>query len=280
MNTEKNKITVDAEKKTIMGIAIGAGTISLFLYFFDAVPIMITAFLSLMLTSLLYAFLGGIKDAELKWKMGKIGGSLAGMAILGIFINPELEKYNPPISPIAPNPNSWIAVDSSGSFISVTIGKETYSKNVTEFLRNAEWGVEIDSTLIWITQGNRHLAQLDPMAIKQVGFFDSIKMSPGKGIQYTEQLTVGAEANLTPTYPFTIRATQFKDEYNEFQILNENNEIILERGLLRTKNFRAFEYDEKHYLIFVVRANHIDTERGPWSVFGLTQITRTLSIAQ
>ncbi len=268
---------MSTDKKVALWVAGISLLVSVVLWILDAASIMIASMWALMLTAILHHFLGGTEGARIKWRAVEFTGAGAVFVFFGWFINGELKENKTAISP---NPDSWIAVDSSGAFIPVTIGNKTYEQNITNFLRGAEWGTETDSGMIWVTKGNHRLAQLDPTALDHAGLFNSIEMSQGKGIQYSTELHVEEEESLAPVYPFIIRATQFKEEYNEFTILGEHGEVVLDLGLLRTRNFQVFEHEEQYYLVFVVRARHNDPVNPPWAVFGLTQITLELSIAQ
>ncbi|MDE0004971.1 MAG: hypothetical protein OXQ29_19950 [Rhodospirillaceae bacterium] len=162
----------------------------------------------------------------------------------------------------------------------MTIGSETYSHDVSDFLRNAVWGVRLDSGMLRVTEREHDLGRIESPSLHQLGLFDHIEMSQGIGIQFTTQLTAGAEADLRPVYPFKIQTTQFSDNYNAFAVLDENDTVVLAHGLLRTRDFQFFEYGGNHYLIFVSRAVHNDPGAAPWAVFGFAQVSPILRLDQ
>ncbi len=240
----------------------------------SAPPILTAVCVGLIVTAMLYRFLGGVEGASFKVTTFKAGGGVAVMAIATLFVNGELVKRNPLIDP---SPESWVALDRNGAFTPVTIGGTTYSPDVSTFLRDAVWHADDDSGLIRVMEGNYGLASLDFESLGRLGLFDWIEMSQDKGIQFTGELTAGAEYDLLPVYPFKVRATQFKDEYNGFDVLDAHDRIVFSQGLLRTRNFQLFEYVGEHYLIFVSRARHNDPNKEPWAVFGFTQVDPILS---
>jgi len=244
---------------------------------FAAPPIIVAGSGSLVITTALYGFLGGTKEARLRVKGFKAAGSVAVFVFVMWLINLELVKRNPVIEPTS---QSWIAIDKNGAPIPVTIGGKEYEQNVTEFLRGAMWSVEGNSELIRARKDSHGLAILDPSSLEHLGLFNRIEMSPDRGIQPVYHLTAGSEEDLSPVYPLKIRATQFKNEYNGFEILNTNNDVVFNQGLLRRRDFQSFEYDGQHYLIFVWGADHTDLDRGPWASFGITQIAPLLKFSE
>ena len=266
-------MSMNSETKIVLaliGVFLLCAILSLAL---NAPPIITSCSMAATLTALVHRFLGGLRGASVRVKTFKATGGLAAFLILMFFINSKLEKYSPVVSP---NPDSWIAVDQNGQFIPVTIGRDTYEQNATEFLRDAVWQAGADSGLIRAEQGGHYLASIDRASLERLGLIDRIEMSQGKGIQFSDKLTAGSEFDLSPVYPLKIRATQFKDEYNGFDILDSNDVTVFSYGLLRTRNFQFFEYERAHYLIFVSRANHMGTSEAPWAAFGLTQVSPLL----
>ena len=174
-------------------------------------------------------------------------------------------------------PSGWVAIDRSGAPTAVTIGGELYSQDVSIFLSDAVWGTKLESGMIRVTEREHGLGKIDFSSLGRLGLFGGIEMIPGRGIRYTGELTAGMEADLSPVYPYKIRTAQFTDSYNGFSVLDEHNAVVLREGLLRTKNFQFFEHEGRHFLIFVSRAVHNDSENAPWAVFGFAQVNPTLN---
>ena len=262
--------TEDIIAFVLTGIFLACATVSLVL---KAPPVITASSVAATLTAVLYRFLGGLGGVSITIKTVKATGSLATVIILIRLINPGLEKYNPVV---IPNPDSWVALNSNGEFIPVTIGGDTYEQNATEFLQDAVWYASRDSGRFRAEKGSYDLASLDLASLERLGLFDRIEMSSGKSIQYSGRLTAGSEFDFSPVYLLKIRATQFKDEYNGFEILDTSNAIAFGPGLLRTRNFQFFEHAGDHYLVFVSGANHMPAHKPPWTIFGLTQVTPEL----
>lgn len=266
---------MDPNPKLHIPLGVAFLLITIPLYIYSSQTIFTAASASMGFTSILYGALSGVKEARVNYKYIKASGGVAVFLILGWFFNSELEKRNPIVDPV---PGSWIALDRNGEAISVTIGGETYVLDSAEFLRDAVWHVEEASGLIRTRKGENALASINLASLEHLGLFDQIDMSLGKGMQYTNNLTAGSVADLSPVYPLKIQATQFKNEYNGFKVLDKNNVTVIDQGLLRTRNFQSFKYNGAHYLIFVLGANHMDTDKAPWASFGITQIDPVLRL--
>lgn len=240
-------------------------------FFFNMPNVIIAICFALVPTSLIYRFLGGLGGSSLKIKgLIRLVGSAAFFFATMEYIDHSL-KYQRPV--ITPNPNTWAALDKLGRIISVTIGGKTYAPDSTIFLAQAEWHVtDNEDGLMWVSNSVDRLAQLDPASLSEIGYFNWIEM--GQGIQYVDRLTVGTVGNLSPIYPLKIKATAFRDEYNGFDVLDLNDAVI-DRGTLRTRNFRMIEYRGDYYIILVRSAVHNDPNDEPWASFGVMQITPT-----
>lgn len=224
-----------------------------------------------MLALVLHHLLEGARDSVPSLLWVKITGSTAIVGTLPKWGTESITKWQ---SVIEPDPQTWISLDNSGSYVPITIKDTTYSKNVTSFFKDTMWDVKKESGSVILAKNDENMGTVNLRSVSEIGFFDSIEMHQGRNIQYSDELSSGDESELFP-YPFTIRATAFRDEYNGFQILGADGNILIE-GALQTRNFEFFRNDEKHYLVFVVRARHNDPVRPPWAVFGLTRIQLVL----
>ena len=97
-------------------------------------------------------------------------------------------------------------------------------------------------------------------------------MPNGRAIQFTDELAVGMEADLFPPYPFRIRATGFRDNYNGYSVLSRAGDSVVDEDVLITKNFKVFAHNGQFFAVFVARAVHNHPEREPWAVFGFAQL--------
>ena len=253
--------------------------VAVVLYTIGSPPILTAICAGLVVTALLYRFFGGVEGSTFKFVTFKAGGSVAVFAFVTWFVNSQLVIQTAPPQPIVdPSPQTWVAIDNNGASTPVRIGGETYSQDVSRFLRNVVWGAKLESGIIRVTEREHSLGRIGSLSVRQLGLFDQMEMTQGRGIQYTGELIAGAEEDLRPVYPYKIRTTQFTDSYNGFSVLDEHNAVVLSEGLLRTRNFQFFEHRGEHYLIFVSRAVHNDPEKAPWAVFGFAQVNPTLKL--
>ncbi len=231
--------------------------------------LILTAFCaSMMATALLYRFLGGVGGSTFGLAAMRFSGS--GAVLLGLtwFLNNQLVEQNPIVDP---NPQDWLAIGKTGLPTAVKIGQK---ENVPDslFLSGATWSAILESGNIRVlSPENDRLARIELQSISDLGFFNNveIEMLTGRGIRFTGELRIGEQEDLSP-YPYTIRAEKFVNSYNDFSILDYNG-VVIERGFLRSKDFRFFKHEGKHFLIFVSRAVHNDPENQPWGVFGFTE---------
>ena len=236
-------------------------------YFLKLPNIFVAVCLTTSIVALIYRFLGGIEGASIKWKGINLVGAAAVIASGTWGVNYYLDRQRPAV---IPSPESWIAIDESGQLIPVTIGENIYPPDTTHFLTRASWYVTDDgSEELWITNGTYKLAKLDPESLEEIGFFNWIEM--GEEIRYTDRMTAGTEANLWPPLSLKIRATAFRDEFNSFEVLDQNDTII-SQGTLRTRHFEIIEHGGNHYIIMVRGAVHNDPKNEPWASFAVMQV--------
>ncbi len=265
---------MDSKKQLIGLAAICLFVACTFLSYIFNFPPLITSFcLGTTIALVLYYFLEGSKDSTFSLPWVKLTGSSAILFAIGYFGNEPIAKWQ---SLIEPDPKTWIALDNSGSYVPITVGRTTYSQSATSFFKDTMWNVKGSSDSVRLVKNVENMGNIDLHSLNEIGFFDSIEMQQGRDIQYSDELSSGNESSLSPVYPIIIRATTFRDEYNGFQILGADDKNILIEGTLRTRNFQFFRHNEKHYMIFVVRARHNDPIKPPWAVFGLTQIRPVL----
>ena len=277
MAIHRNDRGFDTETKIVLGLValFFLGTIASYAV---RSPILTAVCVGMIVTALLYRFLGGVEGSTFGVATFKASGSAAVFVFVTWFVNDALVTQNPPPPSVDPSPESWVAIDRSGAPTAVTIGGESYSQDVSIFLRDADWDAHLEPGMIRVMAQEQSLGKIDLPSLRPLGLFNGIEMSQGRGIRYTGELTAGAEADLSPVYLYKIRTTEFTDSYNGFSILDERNVVVLDQGLLRTRNFQIFEHGGEYFLIFVSRAVHNDPENAPWAVFGFVEINPTLSV--
>ena len=262
--SQKFKTTETIYITVLTAISIIGGFAS---FLFNIPNVIIAICFALAATGIIYRFLGGLGGSSLRIKGFTLVGSAAFFFATMDSIDRRLEHQRPVVRP---NPDTWTAIDQSGRIISITIGGETYDPDSTNFLAQAEWYVtDNEDGSMWVSNSVGRLAQLDATSLSEIGYFNWIEME--QGIQYVDRLTVGAVGNLSPIYPLKIKATAFRDEYNGFDVL-DSNDAVIDRGTLRTRNFKIIEHRGDHYIILVRGAVHNDSNSEPWASFGVMQI--------
>ena len=255
-------------------IVVFAGTAAATVWL-DQSPVLTAISVGLVVTACLYRFLGGVEGSRFAVASFKAGGSVAVLCMATWYVNDQLVARNPAIQP---GPQSWIAIDRTGAPVEVRIAGKSVNPEVSEFIRDAVWGIRSDSGTLRVTSGARDLAMIGFPALGSLGVFDRIEMVEGNGLRYTDDLTIGMEADLYPPYRYKIRADGFGDSYNGFSILDRENGTVINQGSLRSKSFQFFEYAGNHYLVFVSRAVHNEPDSDPMAAFGFAQLKLTLDI--
>lgn len=260
--------TVTTETRILIGlIAVFAalGGVSLWR---DQPPVITAICVSLMATACLYRFLGGVEGSKFTVATVKATGSGAAFAATLWFVNGQLAEHNPLIEPAA---SEWFAMDRTGVPVEVTIGQIRVSPD-TESLRDVEWRVERRNDAVRVVSGGAVLAGIDPESLGAIGLFNYAGMAEQRVIKFTAPLEQGRRADLYPPYPFQIEATAFSDDYNGYSVLDRESGAEAVNGLLVTKTFDVFAYENRTYVIFVSRAVHNDPTRPPWAEFGFVEL--------
>ena len=263
---------IDFDAKTETRILLGmiaffsaAGTVSLAL---DQPPVVTAINFSLVITACLYRFLGGVEGSRLAVASFKAGGSAAVFGAALWYVTGQLVALNPTVQP---PPAEWMAMDRNGAPVGVRIGQDSVVPDPS-LLENAVWSVRNVDGAIRAATGDRTLARIDLSSLGSIGLFNQVRLPDGRAIQYTGELAQGMEADLFPPYPFRIRATDFRDNYNGYAILSRDEDRIIDQDVLITKNLKVFTHDGEYFAVFVSRAVHNDPVRPPWAVFGFAQL--------
>ena len=177
-------------------------------YIFYFPPFLTSLCAGIVLALVLHYLLEGAKDSVLSLRWVKLTGSAAIVGALLIWGTEPISKWQ---SVVEPDPQAWIALDDNGSYVPITIKDTTYSKNVTSFFKDTMWDVKKESGLVILAKNDEDMGTINLRSVSEIGFFDSIEMHQGRNIQYSDELSSGDESELFP-YPFTIRATAFRDD--------------------------------------------------------------------
>ena len=241
------------------------GAVSLWL---DQPPAITAMSFSLVITALLHRFLGGVEGSRFTMVSLKVGGGAAVFFGAWWFLNGQLVAGNPTVLPAPPE---WMALDRTGAPVDIRIGQDLLVSDPS-VLADAVWSVASAAGTFRIAAGDKTLATIDPASLTSVGLFNQVRMPSGRAIQFSEELAVGMEDDLFPPYPFRIRATAFRDDYNGYSVLSRHDDSVVDEDALITKNFKVFAYNGQFFAVFVARAVHNDPEREPWAVYGFAQL--------
>ena len=248
----------------LISLFIIGGAVSLGL---DQPPIITAVSVGLVITAILYRFLGGVEGSTFRVATFKASGSAAVLAVAVWYVNGQLVALNPAIEPA---PVEWMAMDRTGAPVDIRIGQDSLTSDPS-VLADAVWSAASAGGTFRVAAGDKTLARIDPASLDSVGLFNQVTMPSGRAIRFTEQLAAGMEDDLLP-YPFRIRAISFRDEYNRYAILSRDDDSVVDEDALIKQNFKVFAHNGQSFLVFVVRAVHNDADREAWAVFGFAQL--------
>ena len=231
-------------------------------------PVITAISVGLVTTACLYRFFGGVEGSTFKMATFKASGSVAVCCIAVWYVNGQLVALD---SRVQPAPAEWVAMDRTGAPVDIRIGQDSLVSDPS-VLADAVWSAAAVAGTFRVAAGDETLARIDPASLGSVGLFNQVAMPSGQAIQFTEELAVGMEDDLFPPYPFRIRATGFRDDYNGYSILSRDDDSVVDEGALFTKNFKVFAYNGQVFAVFVAWAVHNDPDREPWAVFGFAQL--------
>lgn len=256
------------ETRILLGMIVlfsAGGAVSLWL---NQPPVITAISFSLVITACLYRFLGGVESSRLAVASFKAGGSAAVFGAALWYVTGQLAALNPTIQP---PPAEWMAMDRTGAPVGIRIGQESVVPDPS-LLEDAVWSVRNVGGAIRAVTGDMSLARIELSSLGAIGLFNQVRLPDGRAIQYTGELAQGMEADLFPPYPFRIRATAFRDNYNGYAILSRDEDAVIDEDVLITRNLKVFTHNGEYFAVFVSRAVHNDPGRPPWAVFGFAQL--------
>lgn len=231
-------------------------------------PVITAVGVGLLATACLYRFFGGVGGSTFKVATFKASGSVAVCCFAVWYVNGQLVAFD---SRVEPAPADWMAMDRTGAPVDIRVGQDSLVSDPS-VLADAVWSAATVAGTFRVAAGDQTLARIDPASLGSVGLFNHVGMPSGQAIQFTEELAVGMEDDLFPPYPFRIRATGYRDDYNAYSILSRDDDSVVDEGALFTKNFKVFAYNGQFFAVFVAWAVHNDPEREPWAVFAFAQL--------
>lgn len=96
--------------------------------------------------------------------------------------------------------------------------------------------------------GMVNLGLIETNSLRGPGAFNGLR-EPGDAV-FTEELGVGERHDFR-AYPFEAVVTHFGNNHNEFELLDDEGNVVWQANLL-SKRGQIFDYDGQYYLVFVV----------------------------
>lgn len=253
-------------------------------------PPIISIFLGIAVSALLYRFLGGVHDASFTVGALKVTGTAAILIFVAWWSNGELKQFIPdkktPAEPfdlskhVIPSPEKWYAV-SKESGAPLVLEFPSFDQkhnppppdelNVLREDRNInikEKGKEIIAYLN--NGGNRILGKISPNEINDLGFFRDIKIQL---IPY-RVVTLGAtqKEDINANLPFVFETRGFAENYTRYALLSKKDDREIHEGAILLRGAEVIEYEKHYYLISVVQVNHSPEDVEPYAKIYIAEI--------
>ncbi|WP_096085058.1 hypothetical protein [Agaribacterium haliotis] len=253
-------------------------------------PPVISVFLGIAVSALLYRFLGGIDKASFTLGALKVTGSAAILIGLSWWLNGELEKYLPQPSPaypkfnlssdVNPNAESWYAVDTdTGRPVHLEFKSHQQAHpapseaqlNALRKSRHLSLTEQKGSLLVVSKDSQRIVGQLANEEISKLGYHNGvdIKLKPYR----VESFGATQEIDFSVHLPFTVSTNGFSENYTRFSIKSKlDGRTLLEDAIL-LRGAKIFKHSDKYYLISVIQLNHAPEDVEPYAKFYIAEIS-------
>ncbi len=262
------------------------------LWFFDkpilVPPPIISIFLGIAVSALLYRFLGGVQDASFTVGALKVTGTAAILIAVSVWANDELEEYIPSVHGTSfditrhsiPDSDTWLAVNKeTGNPITLEFPKfnQKHDPPSLEELNLMRKGRDINLILengdifaYLKNGGDRVLGQIPKNEINKIGFYgdEKIQLIPYRVV------TLGAsqKEDITANLPFVIETRGFNDNYTRFALIPKSGGDEIHEGAILLRGADVVEYQNHHYLISVVQVNHDPEDAEPYAKIYIAEI--------
>ena len=252
-------------------------------------PPIISIFLGIAVSALLYRFLGGVHNASFTVGALKVTGTAAILIGVAYWSNSQLEKYMPEHVPeypafdfendVSPDSSAWYAVDlDTGKPVSINFRQHDQqhsapSQNTLDELRkNRNLGLKVeDKQLLVYAKNNDHIVGLlTEQQLKDQGYHnnDDIELRPYR----VETFSSVQETDINRNLPFTFATNGFSEDYTRFILKSKQDGSTLFEDAILRRGAKIFKYQRKYYLISVVQVNHAPESIEPYAKIYIAEI--------
>jgi len=272
------------DKVIVFSVALGLlGGVAL--YFLSAPPIIISIFLAMGVSALVYRFLGGIRSkTTLAVKTITISGTLAALVAVAIIINTYLaQETAADIHDLfQPSVRNWTAIHNEGyapvslQIRNIKIKGENPIQADKNIFRGRELKIKLSGGEYPISPredfdfilGNLHKAD-----IAALNFFNQVVL---KRIFFTPRLKAGTQNLAIGNFPFRVSTATYDQGLSEYT-LSDSNGIVVHSGNLARWQGESVCLNGTFYLIVVTEADHTASDEGQiFSRFIIIQLEQSI----
>lgn len=255
-------------------------------------PPIISIFLGIAVSALLYRFLGGVHDASFTIGALKVTGTAAILIFVSWWSNEELKEFIPKINDeskvfkiskdITPKPKTWYAVNKNDGLpieLEFPVFKEKHSPPLINELNNLRKNrninlVENNNTIYAVIKNGSSyiLGQVPINEVNNLGFSKfhgiDIQLKPYRVVEFSSSQRIDINTNL----PFTIETRGFSENYTRFALISKNANVKTIEDSILLRGAKVYFYKEKYYLISVIQVNHETEKREPYAKIYVAEI--------
>lgn len=253
-------------------------------------PPIISIFLGIAVSALLYRFLGGVHDASFTVGALKVTGTAAILIFVAGWANSELKQFIPEgnkpaeafeiAKHVIPAPEKWYAVNrETGNPIALefpSFGQKHDPPSANELNAMREKRVinlkgNPDEMIAYLNNGgNRVLGKISPAEINRMGYFRDIKIHliPYRVVTLGSKQKEDINANL----PFLVETRGFAENYTRYALISRKDNREIHEGAILLRGAEVVEYENRYYLISVVQVNHGLEDVEPYAKIYIAEI--------
>lgn len=289
--------TLTAEDKVIVVsivITLLLSPVLAILWFLDepiiVPPPIISIFLGIAVSSLLYRFLGGVQNATLTVGAFKVAGAAAVLIFVAMWSNEQLKEFVPrpgkenipfDISKhVIPEKDSWFAVDRlTGTPVSLAFPNSNQmhsppSRQEINALRK-ERSIELKEVsgeiTAYINNGAESvLGHIQPSEMNDVGYFRdySVEFFPYR----VEEFSSSQREDVSAELPFLVETKGFSENYTRFSLVSKTSGKEIYDGAILLRGAEVVKVEGRYYLISVVQVNHNPETTEPYAKIYVAEI--------
>ncbi len=268
----------------ITGIVVLGLVGSAIIWILKVPPIIVSFFLATGVASLVYRFLGGIKETTftigtLKWGTFRFTGSIGALIGCALLVNGILEQQTrfQLSTDLTPNVNTWFAIEKNKGIpleVKIKGTEESIKEPPLDIFANIQLNINpVGDKLRVVSEVNPDfiLGNLSVEDLQKIGLFNTIEKKLVNFIVTKRLSPSTADVDLDPI-PFKLSTRHYGGEYSRYTLADKAGNTLHE-GAINRRQTEIVKLQDKCYLVAVVEVNHNPKEaQGMYAKFAVGEI--------